>query len=98
MGAVDRRDQVRAVDHPDVVDRMLQGGTAGLDANIQPENRSTGAPFTSDAGGSSRISKNAALSGGSVGGVSRQARGDHLERSEPGRLLEEARGSSTRGR
>ena len=29
---------------------------------------------TSDAGGSSRISRNAALSGGSVGGVSRQAR------------------------
>lgn len=48
--------------------------TAGLEANIQPLKISTGASSRADAGGSSRISKKAALSGGSVGGVSRQVR------------------------
>jgi leucyl/phenylalanyl-tRNA--protein transferase len=48
--------------------------TAGLEANIQPLNSARGGSSSAEAGGSSRISRNAALSGGSVGGVSRQAR------------------------
>lgn len=51
-----------------------RGETAGLDANIQPLKMSIGAASAAEAGGSSRISRKAALSGGSVGGVSRQAR------------------------
>jgi leucyl/phenylalanyl-tRNA--protein transferase len=48
--------------------------TAGLEANIQPLKISMGASSRAEAGGSSRISRKAALSGGSVGGVSRQVR------------------------